>query len=456
MRILQVSTSDGGGGAEGSAWKLFQAYRDRGYNSFLAVGTKYGHDKNVVTIPNDELRGRWTRFWISAGKVLLPGNLKFRGVSRLRRLVQRPGYLGKVLNKARGYEDFDFPGTWSLLNLAEQPPDVLHCHNLHGQHGGYFDLRALPWLSRQVPVILNLRDCWLLSGHCAHSFDCDRWQSGCGKCPDLSIYPPIHCDATSFNWRRKQQIFSESRLYLTTPSKWLMERVEKSMLTSGIVMKRVVPNGVDLSIFKPANGRWLVRKNLDLPVDAKIVMFAAYGIRKNIWKDYKTMKAAVNLVSETMKDRQLIFLALGEKAKEERIGKAIIRFIPYQRDPNLLAQFYQAADLYIHAALAETFSNTIAEAKACATPVVATNTGAVPEQITDGIMGFLTPSGDPTAMAEKIRILLEDDSLRLRMGKAGAEDVRVRFSLEHQVDQFLDWYSEVIDDWKSWRSTNSV
>src|SRR5262245_59012697 len=107
-----------------------------------------------------------------------------------------------------GYEDFNFPASWHLLDLPPERPDILHCHNLHGS---YFDLRALPWLSQQVPVVLTLHDAWLLSGHCAHSFDCQRWQTGCGQCPDLAIPPAIRRDATAYNWRRKRDVYTKSR-----------------------------------------------------------------------------------------------------------------------------------------------------------------------------------------------------------------------------------------------------
>src|SRR3990172_6801419 len=87
--------------------------------------------------------------------------------------------------RLRGREDFNFPGTAALLELPGRTPDALHLHNLHG---GYFDLRALPALTARVPAVLSLHDAWLLSGHCAHSFDCGRWETGCGECPALWIY----------------------------------------------------------------------------------------------------------------------------------------------------------------------------------------------------------------------------------------------------------------------------
>jgi hypothetical protein len=46
----------------------------------------------------------------------------------------------------------------------------------------------------------------------------------------------------------------------------------------------------------------------------------------------------------------VLFLALGEDAPAERIGQAEVRFVPYQKDPHLVARYYQAADVYVHAA----------------------------------------------------------------------------------------------------------
>src|SRR5204862_2786030 len=107
--------------------------------------------------------------------------------------------------------------------------------------------------SHQVPLVLTLHDGWLLSGHCAHSLDCERWTIGCGHCPDLTLDPAIRRDATAYNWRRKHELFKNSRLYIATPSRWLMQKVERSMLATYVLGARIIPNGVDLPIFHPAD-----------------------------------------------------------------------------------------------------------------------------------------------------------------------------------------------------------
>jgi len=440
LRILQVSTADIAGGAERVAWNLFQAYRQRGLRSWLAVGYKRSHDPDVLLIPNDGYRSRWARTWFTIGNILSPLVGRVRGAGRLRSWLHLVGQPRRLLEIQRGYEDFDFPGTWQLLDLPPEHPDILHCHNLHG---GYFDLQALPWLSHQVPTVLTLHDVWLLTGHCAHSFDCERWKTGCGECPNLAIYPAIKRDATAYNWRRKRDIYAKSRLYVATPSRWLMQNVEQSMLAPAIVEARVIPNGVDLMIFHPGDRRE-ARAVLGILQDARMLLFVGNRTRSNLWRDYVTLEAAVKRVAERLPNERIVLVCLGEEQKPERIGRAEVWFIGYQKDPITVARFYQAADIYLHAAKAETWGLTITEALACGTPVVATAVGGIPEQVEDGITGFLVPPGDVKAMAETITMLLTDDALRMRLGRDAAEIAQRRFDLDRQVDDYLAWYQAIL------------
>lgn len=439
--ILQVNTSDGRGGAEKVAYNLHCSYRARGYPAWLAVGHKHMDDPYLLPIPNPASLGAWGRIWFSLGNALSPLVGKVRGVERLRSWLHLIGQPRRLLEIRRGHEDFEFHGTRRVLDLPPERPDIMHCHNLHGS---YFDLRALPWLSEQVPTILTLHDAWLLSGHCAHSFDCERWRIGCGNCPDLTIYPAIRRDATAYNWRRKREIYAKSRLYVATPSRWLMHKVEQSILAPAIAEARVIPNGVDLSVFYPGD-RQAVRTELNIPQDVKVLLFAANGIRKNIWKDYQTMRAAIARVAEHLHEQGVLFIALGEDAPTERIGQAGVRFVPYQKAPKAIARYYQAADVYIHAAHVEAWGLTITEALACGTPVVATAVGGIPEQIENGVSGFLVPSGDVEAMVDHIVKLLTDEDLRERLGRQAAELARVRFDLNRQAEAYLAWYKEILE-----------
>ncbi len=437
MNILQVSTADRGGGAEGSARALFAAYRQRGHASWLAVGQKASADPDVFELPRPPLPS-----W--------PGRLLQALTARLRRSAHRypwlPG-LARRLDRfadparradwSRGFEDFHFPGTARLLDLCPVPPDIVHCHNLHG---GYFDLRELPALSQRVPLILNLRDAWLLTGHCAYSCECERWRHGCGQCPDLQRYPGIHRDATAENWRRKADLFARSRLYVTAPSAWLLDCARASTL--GALEYRMIPNGIDLTVFRPAD-RNAARDRFQLDRAAPVVMFAAAS-RHNVYKDPEGMNAAIRALAAIPRTGPApVFLCVGARVPPAGLRSLDVRCVPFLSDPAALADCYRAADVFIHTARAEAFGKTVTEAMACGTPVVASAVGGIPEQFTDGVEGFLAPPGAAAVIAARAAELLRDPARRLACGEAAARRA-CRYSVEAQVDRFLAWYAEIL------------
>ncbi|HEY3216758.1 MAG TPA: glycosyltransferase [Candidatus Eisenbacteria bacterium] len=457
LRILQVGTADLGGGAESVAWALFQAYRRLGHGSWLAVGWKHSEEPGVSAIPNRERRrSGWAWASRTLGQSLGPLAPHWRAAARARHVLERiaePRQLGDWL---RGREDFHFPGTQVVLDLPPERPDILHAHNLHGR---YFDLRALPWLGDQVPIVLTLHDMWSFTGHCAHSFGCERWRQGCGHCPDLTIYPAIRRDATAENWIRKRDIYARSRLRVATPSRWLLEKVKDSMLAPAIVEARVIPNGVDLEVFRPGD-RAATRRALGLPAEAAVVLSVAFELSVNPWKDYATLRRAVALLAGRLKGRSLCFVNLGDPRPAETIPGVEVRFVPPRRDPAEVARYFQAADLYLHAARAETFPNTVIEALACGTPVVATAVGGVVEQVegwADGggepernvhgsseATGVLVAPGDAEAMAEAAFRLLDRRDCIQQLGANAAWEARRRFDLAAQVQTYLAWYAEIL------------
>jgi glycosyltransferase involved in cell wall biosynthesis len=442
-RILLVSTADLGGGAELSAWNLFNAYRNRGYAVQLAVGRKTTTDPDVVRIDNDSHRHQWARFWRRAGDSIQPVGRRLGDGGRLRDLALWTGEPIRWINVARGREDFCYPGTWQL---AVGEYDLVHCYNLHGD---YFDLRVLPALSRRYPVIVDLRDAWLLSGHCSHSLGCDRWKSGCGRCPDLKLYPSIRRDGTAFNWRRKRRLFSKSRLYAASPSHWMMQKVRESMLGPHVQEMRVIPTGIDLAIFNPGE-RERSRARLGIPLDAKVLLFVANAIRRNTWKDFQTLATAFQRVRERV-GQELVLVGLGEKTSSADAQHGDVRFVPHSRDTAEVASYYQSADVYVHAAAVDTFPRAVLEALACGTAVVGTRVGGIPEQIRDldevgpsAATGILVPAADADAFARAIERLLTNDQLRQQLGRNAALDARNRFDLQMQADQYLSWYETLI------------
>ena len=439
INALLVSPADRGGGAEAMALLLARGLRGKGIHARLAVGRKSSDESFILEIPRPE-ENWWTRGWTRLFAHLSPSVGRVREEGRIRRILRksipRPRW---AWNRFRGFEDFNFPGTYALPRLIPQPA-ILHLHNLHGPKL-YFDLRALPWLCRQFPVVMTLHDAWLVSGHCAHSLGCERWRAGCGLCPDLTIPPAIYRDGTAANWNRKRRIFMESSLHIVTPSRWLLDLLQQSILAPAIKSARVIPNGIDLVLFSPGNQEE-ARRELGLPLNAKLVLFASNGIRGNLFRDYNTLRKAITILGDTCPN--LIFVAVGEDCPAEQIGRARVRFVPFQKDPTIMARYYQAADIYVHAARAETFSLAIREALSCGVPVVATAVGGIPEHVIDGETGFLTPLSDAAAMASMLEMLLTNVNLRRQMGIAARKDSMYRFDATQMTSSYIQYYREVL------------
>ena len=434
MRILEVSTLDIAGGAESVARELTVGLKRLGHRASLAVGHKRVAESDTLAIP--------------IARDYRPRNPAAPPPRSVEAIVQD-------LNA--GLEDFSFPGSWDLLELATERPDLVHCHNLHG---GYFDLNVLPWLSRQLPVALTLHDAWLLAGHCAHSFGCERWRSGCGDCPDLSIYPPLQRDGTAENWRRKQNIYQHSRVYVSAPSQWLLDLALASMLCPAVVDACVIPNGIDTAVFCQRS-KQEARSLLNIPQDLTVLLFAANGIRNNVWKDYESMRAVLGQLGQRMPGHRLVLIGIGESGPPEQIGSSQIFFVPYQVNPANLALFYQAADLYLHMARAETFGIVIAEALGCGTPVAANAVGGIPELVRSlaPVRGTTLARHDETTatgvlagpgpnmvddMAAGIQSLFENPERLQRLGANAAADARQRFDMRDVVRKYADWFQFIL------------
>jgi glycosyltransferase involved in cell wall biosynthesis len=379
VKILQISTADVAGGAEAVALALHRGLRALGHDAVLAVGYRRTSEEGVVEIGG-------------AG-------------SRRQRAMRDPGVL---LDALRGHEDFRFPASRRVLELVPWTPDVVHVHNLHG---GYFDLRVLPEFARRAPLVATLHDAWLLTGHCAHPLDSDGWLRGCGNCPHLDTYPSLLRDGTAFNLARKRSIYADLRLTVVTPSRWLMDMVERSVLAPAAVRREVIPNGVDLELFRPGDGG---RSGL---------VFAAQGGRANQFKDYPTLQQAL-------------------KRLQSPVGLTVLGDPPVPAEE--VARRLREAALYVHPSRADTFPSGVLEALASGTPVVASRVGGIPEQVTDET-GVLVEPGDPAALAAAIQALLADPDRLRRMGSAAAADARDRFSLGRQLDAYLALYADCLE-----------
>ncbi len=442
--------------------RLAEMHQARGFDAIVAVAEKNTDNdvSHVVLGRSQPGRVEWpvARLAIPlkpyVGRVLGAGRLAHLLWNQLGGFERRRADALRKRGARLGYENFEYPATWNLLNRLPWKPDILHLHNLHG---GYFDLRALPWLTRQIPTVLTLHDAWLFAGHCAHSMGCERWRTGCGQCPDLTIYPAIEKDATAYNWDRKRRIYAKSRMHVVGVSQWALDMAHQSVLQPAMFSSRVIHNGIDTDLFCPGDRR-AARDAVGLPQDAHVLVFVASNFLKNRFKDWATIRGVAETLGRRELARPVVLAAVGDSGPTERLGRAEVRLAGTVRDQALLAQWYRAADICVHAARGESFCVAIAEARACGAPTVATAVDGIPEQVRsltdrytscpvydhDQATGILVPPGDPAAMADAVAMLLADDALRARLSANAVRDARERFSEDRMVREYLELYEEAL------------
>jgi len=110
-----------------------------------------------------------------------------------------------------------------------------------------------------------------------------------------------------------------------------------------------------------------------------------------------------------------------------------------RRAQDTLPYYYSAAEIVVVPSHYESFGLVALEAMACGTPVVASETGGLVFLVRDGETGFHVPTGDPEALADRLRQLLQDEILRQRLGQQAAEYAK-RYDWPLIADQIIDLY----------------
>lgn len=415
-KIAFVSPHDYKGGASKIGYNLFNGFRDRGYNVRYFVGKKSLEDNDI-----EQIVKHTNRF----GKFL--------------------GKLIKLINRELGIENFYYPN--SSKTLIAWKPDLIHFHNIQGS---YFDIRELSKISKHTPVVFTLHDTWMFTGHCSYFIECDRWKIGCGKCPDLKRRPSLKRDNTAFNWKRKKNIYNNSKFYVTAPSNWLLQEANHSILKNGMKIPTLINNGVDHQVFKPKDAT-ILRQKLNIEKDEIVLLYVvSSNLISNPYKDFNTISKCISFIENNNKsDKKFTLIAIGEKKPETYENGVRKLYIGYLTKAENIADYFNIADLYLHAARAENYPNVVMEALSSGTPCIVTKTGGVPEQIIENKTGWVVPYEDYKAMAQKVLELSENPIIISDTGDRAREWIEKNHSNDHMLNAYQIYYKNVRDDFKS-------
>jgi glycosyltransferase involved in cell wall biosynthesis len=324
-----------------------------------------------------------------------------------------------------------FPGEY-FGSLARKLKgfDVVHFHDLLHT----ISPLTLALCARKKPVFFTVHDCTAFTGGCLYPMECERFRTGCGKCPSLASFGARH-DFTRFNARVNRWVARNPRVHFIFPSEWIAEQAGAALQFG--CPPSTIPYGIDPKPYGfPTRAR--AREELRLPSARRIVLVSAHDLSD----PRKGAMEAVRAI-ESVRDLQPFILLVGKP--DARIRQALQGFDLHETgfvgDRRELGRLFAAADLFLFCSLQDNLPLAVLETSAAGTPIVGFAAGGIPEIPGEEGGHRLLKTGDQFALNAELRKALIDPNLHVRSPYL-KERIKTVFSPERCVEAHLALYRE--------------
>lgn len=391
INVLHLAAGELTGGAARGAYWLHQGLLEIGIKSFfLNTGRQASRDETVESLVSTDLK-----------KIVSSTS-------------SRMGQLPKILYPSRKSWVFNtgFDGTDFTKHPFYKQADVLHLHWVNG-------LVAMHTLRKvKKPIVWTMRDMWPFTGGCHYSMGCNRFESGCGKCPQLG---------SNREWDLSAAVIANKRFSLPKNirivgiSNWLSDCAKRSSTFKDFQVQ-TISNNINTADYFPVDPM-IARDILRLPKDKKIVLIGAQSI-SDFYKGFDLLQAALAEVK-----RNDILVLLFGNASPQSFSRLThpTSSLGFLSDPVSLRLVYSAADLFIAPSRMEAFGKTLVESMACGTPVVCFDATGPADIVDHGVTGYKAKPFDTIELAKGIEWVLSHDENYSAKMRIASRDRAVKF-----------------------------
>ena len=222
----------------------------------------------------------------------------------------------------------------------------------------------------------------------------------------------------------------------------LSDEIDAELRQVGVLPDRIVriPNGLDLSIFRPADPqrRQAARRELGLPSELPMVLYAGR------FAEYKGVGDLLAAWAEVAPRADGLLVLVGARGREDRPLSASVDGPGIVSRPwtSTVLEYLQAADVFVYPSHQDGMSNALLEAMACGVAPVATQIPAVEGLLEHERNALLIPPSAPKELSAAMLRLLSDDQLRQQIASAASHTAR-EYSVEDVVSDIELSYAEL-------------
>lgn len=198
--------------------------------------------------------------------------------------------------------------------------------------------------------------------------------------------------------------------------------------------------GVDMEKFKPVDGE---------KEDAFVI-----GIIKSLENKYgiKYLIKAFKLLKEECQDRKLL-LKIGGSGQDMDNLVNLTKELGLEKEveflgriaPDNIAKTFCSFDVTVFPSLREGFGVAAIESQACEVPVIVTNVGGHPESLDNNKTGFIVEPKQSEQIKNAILKFMNDEELRLKMGKEGRQFVRENYEINLNFSEIEEIYNNILN-----------
>ncbi len=349
--------------------------------------------------------------------------------------VQKINRLTRGVERVFSLQSLLYSNGMHIKRLPEfRDADLIHYHIIHS---GFLSMQSLPALTALKPTVWTLHDPWAMTGHCIHPFDCERWKTGCGTCPDLNTDFKINSDTTALNFRLKRFAYRRSNFEVIVASEWMEKMVALSPLFEGVPVHRI-PFGLDLEYFK-ARDQAQAKARLGIEADRLVLCF------RSVMNDFKGLQYVIEALDRLQVKVPICLLTLNDKGRVDQFKERFqVVELGWINDDEVMRDVYDATDLFLMPSLADSFGLMAVEAMAFGKPTVCFEGTALPDVVFSPQAGVAVPSRNSLALVNAMERLIKNPEERLQRGLRSRQLAEQHYDIRMQAERMADVYREVI------------